>query len=90
MKPKEVRLRYVRANDGAEANAVRHKVFAGALYSVEANEMKQRSIAALATAVIDMLKGKSDRHDMGWAHATSRVGNDLDPATQVIVRKPSR
>ena len=40
---------------------------------MEASEPKQRGIAALATAVVDVFRGKNDSHDIDWVNAASRV-----------------
>ena len=79
--------RYVRANDDANANAVRQKGSAGALYSVEAHEPNQRSLASLTVAGVDVFRGKEYRHDMDRSHATSRVGDDLDLVAPAIIRR---
>ena len=82
------RLRYVRADDEAKAIAVRQQVFAGAVYCVEATDPKQRSIAVMATAVIDVFRSRSDYHNVDCLLASIFQDNkELDPFAQVLARR---
>ena len=57
------KLRYIPASTAAKLAAIRTKIYAAAMYGVEAAEIAPAKIASMTAAVIDVFKSRNDNHN---------------------------
>ena len=82
------RLRYCPASVETKARIIATKVYAAALYGVEASQMTPAKIARLSAAVIDTFRSRNNSHNADRFYTTlTTTKNDLDPAAQILVRR---
>ena len=82
------KLRYCPANVEAKIRAIISKVYAGAMYGVEAAGATPTKVASLTAAVIDVFKSRNNNHNANQFFSTitgSKV--DLDPQVQIFARR---
>ena len=82
------RLRYCPAGVDAKIKVIHAKVYAGALYGVEAAQVTPSKLAKLSAAVIDAFRSRNDNHNADRFYATTTIATkDLDPVIQVFSRR---
>ena len=82
------KLRYCPATAEAKAKVILAKVYAAALYGVEAAQASPQKIANLTAAVIDAFKSRNNNHNANNFFSTiTPTKNDLDPAAQILARR---
>ena len=82
------KLRYCPATAEAKAKVILAKVYAAAMYGVEAAQASPQKMAKLAAAVIDAFKNKNDNRNANNFFSTITPSkNDLDPAAQIFARR---
>jgi len=82
------RLRFCPVGVEAKVSAILAKVYAGALYGIEAAQVTPAKFAKLSAAVIDAFRSKNDNHNADRFYATvSEATKDLDPVTQTFCRR---
>ena len=82
------RLRFCPIGVEAKVNAILAKVYAGALYGIEAAQVTPIKYAKLSASVIDAFRSKNDNHNADRFYATvSEATKDLDPVTQTFCRR---
>ena len=82
------RLRFCPAGVEAKVSAILAKIYAGALYGIEAAQVTPAKFAKLSASVIDAFRSKNDNHNADKFYATiSEATKDLDPVTQTFCRR---
>lgn len=81
------KLSIVAASASAKAKTIRTNIFPGLFYGIEANDLTEKQLAAVAAAVMDVLAGKNDNHDVDRFFVSRSEGKDLDPASQLLLRR---
>jgi len=82
------RLRFCPASTETKIKAIATKIYAGALYGIEATQLGPAKIAKLSAAVIDTFKSRNNSHNANRFYATlTPAKNDLDPAAQILARR---
>ena len=82
------RWRYCPAKPEAKAKVILAKVYAGAMYGVEAASATPQKIGSLTAAVIDGFKSKNNNHNAKQFFSTITYSkNDLGPAAQFFARR---
>ena len=82
------KLRHSPAKPEANARAILSKVYAGAMYGVEAASASPQKIAGLAAAVIDVFKSRNNNHNANQFFSTiTESKSDLDPTAQIFARR---
>jgi len=82
------KLRYIPATTRAKLAAIRTKVFAAAMYGVEAAEIAPAKMASMSAAVIDVFKSKNDNHNADRFYTTIALDKDeTDPMIEVFARR---
>ena len=82
------RLRTCPATLTAKARAIITKIYAGALYGIEASSITTAELNTMIAAVINVFRTHNDSHHADWFFtANSTTTQDLDPYTQVFVRR---
>ena len=82
------RLRHCPASTESETKIILAKIYAGAMYGIEAAIASPKKIGNLTAAVIDVFKNKSHSHNANQFFSTiSKRKNDLDPAAQILARR---
>ena len=81
-------MRYCPADSETKVRIILAKVYAGALYGVEAAQATPQQIAKLAAAVTDAFKNRNNNHNASRFFTTiSPSRNDLDPVAQIFCRR---
>ena len=70
------RLRFVVAAATSKARTIRTKIFPGLFYGIEAGDLTERQLAAVAAAVIDVFAARNDNHDVDWFFVARSMGKD--------------
>ena len=82
------KLRYIPATTKAKLAAIRVKVYAAAMYGVEAAEIAPAKMANMSVAVIDVFKSRNDNHNADRFFTTIAVDKDeIDPMIEVFARR---
>ena len=82
------RLRFCPASTETKVRVIATKVYAGALYGVEATQLAPARIARLSAAVIDTFRPRNNSHNASRFFTTlTPAKNDLDPAAQILARR---
>ena len=82
------RLRYCPADVESKVKVILAKIYAGALYGVEAAQASPQKVAKLSAAVIDAFRSRNNNHNADRFFATiSESKNDIDPMTQIFCRR---
>ena len=82
------RLRHCPATTEAKARIILAKIYAGAMYGIEAAGVTPKKIASLAAAVIDVFKSRNNNHNANQFFSTiTKSKNDLDPVAQIFARR---
>ena len=80
-------MRHCPASIDAKAKVILVKVYAGAMYGVEAASASPKKIASFAAAVIDVFKSRNNNHNANQFFSTiTKSRSDLDPAAQILAR----
>ena len=58
------RLRYAPATLEAKCMAIRTKIYAAAMYGIEAAEVTPQKIAKITAGVIDVFRSKNENHNV--------------------------
>lgn len=76
------------AKTEAKAKVILPKIYAGALYGVEAAGASLTKVASLTAAVIDVFKSRNNDHNANQSFSTMTGSkSDLDPVTQILPRR---
>jgi len=79
------KLRYCPAGTQAKIRVINGKVYAGALYGVEAARIVPAKLARLSAAIIDAFRVKNDNHNADRFFTTiTKAKDELDPVVQVL------
>ena len=82
------KLRLCPAKAEAKAKVIISKIYAGAMYGVEAAGASPTKVAGLTAAVIDVFKSRSNNHNANQFFSTITGSNtDLDPQAQMFARR---
>ena len=82
------KLRFCPAKAEAKTRAIISKVYAGAMYGVEAAGASPVKVASLTAAVIDVFKSRNNNHNANQFFSTiTGSKNDLDPKVQIFARR---
>ena len=82
------KLKFTPATPEMKARAIITKVYAGALYGVEAAEATGHRINQLTAAVIDVFRSRNDHHSVDWFFSSFLNEHaDLDPIVQTITMR---
>lgn len=82
------KLRFCLAKAEAEAKAIISKIYAGAMYGVEAAGASPAKVAGLTAAVIDVLKSRNNNQNANQFFSTiTGSKHDLDPQAQMFPRR---
>ena len=82
------KLRFCQAKAEANTRAIISKVYAGAIYEVEAAGASPVKVASLTAAVIDVFKSRNNNHNANQFFSTiTGSKNDLDPQVQIFARR---
>ena len=80
-------LRLVPATMEAKVRIIHTKIYAAAMYGVEAAEVAPAKVARLAAAVIDACRSKNDNHTSNrFFTALTDNSKDLDPVVKILAR----
>ena len=81
-------LRFCPAGTQAKIRVINGKVYAGALYGVEAARIVPAKMARLSAAIIDAFRVRSDNHNADRFYTTiTKAKDELDPVLQVFSRR---
>ena len=81
-------MRHCPAKSEAKARAILSKVYAGAMYGVEAASASPQTIGNLTAALRDVFKNKNNNHNANqFFAAITESKNDLDPMAQIFARR---
>ena len=82
------KLRFCPAGTQAKIRAINGKVYAGALYGVEAARIVPAKLARLGAAIIDAFRVRNDNHNADRFYTTiTKARDELDPVVQVFSRR---
>ena len=82
------RLRFCSASTDSKIRVIATKVYAGALYGVEATQLAPAKIARLSAAVIDTFRSRNNSHNANRFYTTlTPTKTDLDPCAQILARR---
>ena len=82
------RLRTCPATPITKARAIITKIYAGALYGIEASSITTGELNTFVAAVINVFRPRNDSHHADWFFTSNATNNqDLDPYSQVFVRR---
>ena len=82
------KLRFCPAKAEAKAKTILAKVYAGAIYGVEAASATPQKNGILTAAVIDLFKSRNNTHNANQFFSTiTKSKNDLDPAAQIFASR---
>ena len=82
------RLRFCPASTETKIRVIATKVYAGALYGVEATQLDPAKIPRLSAAVIDTFRSPNNSHNANRFYTTlTPTKSDLDPCAQILARR---
>ena len=82
------KLRFCPAGTQAKIRAINGKIYAGALYGVEAAKIAPAKLARLSAAVIDAFMARNDNHNADRFYTTlTKAKDEVDPVVQVFSRR---
>ena len=82
------KLRFCPSKTEAKAKVILSKIYAGALYGVEAAGASPTKVASLTAAVIVVFKSRNNNHNANQFFSTMTGSkSDLDPVTQIFARR---
>ena len=82
------KLRFVPATPEAKVKARHAKIYASAMYGIEAAAVTPAKIAALAASIIDVCRSRNDNHNAGRFFTTLTADkDDVDPVVEVMARR---
>ena len=82
------RFRCVPATLEGKARAVHAKVFAAALYGIEAAHLPIAKIAKLSIKIIDIFRSRNDDHNVDFFFSSMATDKcELDPMAQILSRR---
>lgn len=82
------RLQCCPADIQMKTNAILAKVYAVAVYGIEASKVPMRRTAELTTFVVDVFRSRNNTHDTDWFLATfTDDKRDIDPQSQILTRR---
>ena len=82
------KLRFCPAKAEATVRVIHSKIYAGALYGVEAASATPAKVASLTVAVGDVFKSRNNNHNANQFFSTIVASkSDLDPVAQICARR---
>ena len=82
------KLRYIPADIQAKVGIIHAKIYAAALYGVEAAEATPAKVAKLTTAVINVFRSRNNNYNVDRFFTTlTGDKNDADPVAQILLRR---
>ena len=82
------RLRFIPAKVEAKTRIIHAKIYAAAMYGIEAAEATPPRIAKLTAAIIDAYRSKNNDHNADRFFATlTSDKSELDPVAQILMRR---
>ena len=82
------KLRFVPATPEAKVKAIHAKIYASAMYCIEAAAVTPAKIAALAANIIDVFRSKNDNHNADRFFTTLTADkDDVDPVVEIMARR---
>jgi len=79
------KLRFCPAKAEAKVRVIHSKIYAGALYGVEAPGATPAKVASLTAAVVDVFKSRNNNHNANQFFSTIVASkSDFDPAAQIF------
>ena len=82
------KLRYAQVGHEMKIRVIESKVFAAAMYGIEAAEVSVNKVAKLTTQVIDAFRSRNNDHNVDKFFTTiSNSEQELDPNIQIFTRR---
>ena len=82
------KLKHAPASNDAKVKAIHAKVYASAMYGIEAAAVTPAKIAKLAASVIDVFRWKNNNHNADRFFTTLTPDDkDIDPVVEILARR---